>query len=160
MRVIGHALALAILSGSAFAQNYQEETTIDGSNPGVEIAQSVYQKRAEAKKALAEYLEVIKTHDYFAGTKSTITDFDGKMQVVDRTAQALRRNPGTPPPRQDLLNMFLGRISEDVRGRMKLRVEYNYYPDGTLKQEIWDIDVSGSLTVEAGKAEADDKNHR
>ena len=154
-------LLTAILSSSPlFSQSYPEETTIDGSNPGAEIAQSVYQKRQEAKKALAEYLEVIRTDSYFAGTKSSITDFDGKMQVIDRTAQAMTRRPGTPPPRQDLLNMFLGRISEDVRGRMKLRVEYNYYPDGTLKQEIWDIDVSGSLTVETGKAEADDKNHR
>lgn len=153
------ALVLTPISG-ACAQTHAEVPAIDDVDPSRETAVAAYENRERLKRDWATYVESVRTDDYYAGFLTTLTGFDGAQTVIDRTAETRKRTPGNTPPRLELIQGLLGNLSADARGKFQVRVEYNYYPDGSIKQEIYSIDVSGSWEAVTGKTDADEKNHR
>jgi hypothetical protein len=148
-----YILALALLSSPAFSQALDEPMD---TVPAPDSAQEIYDYQT---RKFAQLLDELNTHEYFAGTLTSL-QFRGQSYAVDRRQEKMKRTPGNPPPRLETLGSLLGGLSASTRGQIKINVDRQYYENGTLKSETWTIEAGGSWETSTGMDDAMGKQHK
>lgn len=101
-----------------------------------------------------EVTTIFQDDPYFAGKTVNIEMFGQKI-TVDRSGEANKTVPGTPPPKVGSplasLTEVLDGIEAGAKGQVEINVERKWSEGGVLLYEKWGIIVGGQYNVKKEK---------
>lgn len=155
---IAASFLLSII-GTPIAMAQEEVPSIDDSNQALDDAVAKYNHDTDL---FNQVMQELRTNDFWGGRVITVP-FRGKTYTIDRSAEPLWYKKTVNPPKPNLAGL-LGLIGNGkAAGNLNLRITVTYRdtdPDGTVHEEIWQIDSGAFLEAQISMDEAKSKQHK